>query len=118
MKALLLVFLGGGLGSLIRYLVSKLTVVERFPLATFLVNIIGCFLIGVITGLFNKSAISQDVRLFLAVGFCGGFTTFSTFINENYLLLKGNDFTVTVIYLIISIITGYLAVWGGYKAVG
>lgn len=117
MKTILLVFLGGGLGSAARFLTTKIFAVDKFSFGTFTVNILGCFLIGLITGLFSKSIISQDVKMFLTVGFCGGFTTFSTFMNENLSLMKAGDFALSALYLTISVLTGFLAVWVGGKIV-
>ena len=117
MKTILLVFLGGGLGSAARFLASKILTADKFPLGTFAVNILGCFLIGLLTGLFSKNVISQDVKMFLTVGFCGGFTTFSTFMNENLSLMKAGDFAMSALYLTVSVLTGFLAVWAGGKIV-
>ncbi|HOP14600.1 MAG TPA: fluoride efflux transporter CrcB, partial [Lentimicrobium sp.] len=94
----ILLFIGSGsfLGGIARYLLSKSiqqTVITSFPLGTFWVNITGCFLIGLIYGLSDRGTpISNELRLFLAVGFCGGFTTFSTFSHENLALLRDGSF--------------------------
>lgn len=107
MKEVLLVFLGGGIGSALRYLVSKAStnwlIHHPFPFATFTVNIIGCFLIGVFLTLPEKfDWFSIEYRLFLATGICGGFTTFSTFSYENYALIKEGDYFYFVGYTILS----------------
>ena len=92
MKQLLIVGLGGFLGTIARYLVSRINLMENFlslPLGTLTVNVTGSFLIGFLTGLASKSEIlSADMRLFLMAGFCGGFTTFSSFTNENLQLIQ------------------------------
>ncbi len=116
MKHFLLVFLGGGFGSALRYIIGKyLNDVENgIPYGTFTVNVLGSLLIGLILGLAMKStAITQNQLLLLASGFCGGFTTFSTFAYENHLFLKSGDFTSFAIYTIASFVLGFLAVFFG-----
>lgn len=116
MKQLLIVFIGGGIGSVARFLISKTfnNTQTPLPLGTFTVNILGSFLIGLILGYFAKNqTISQSYTLLLATGFCGGFTTFSSFAFENQTLLKAGDFTSFALYTIGSIIFGFLAVFAG-----
>ncbi|WP_339757228.1 fluoride efflux transporter CrcB [uncultured Winogradskyella sp.] len=116
MKQLLLVFVGGGFGSVLRFIVGKwLNNSENgFPYGTFAVNIIGSLLIGVILGLAAKNeSLSQSQTLLLATGFCGGFTTFSTFAYENHIFLKSGDFASFAIYTITSFVVGFLAVFLG-----
>lgn len=85
-----------------------------FPVGTFLVNIIGCFLIGIVLGMLEKSAVmSTTMRLLLVTGFCGGFTTFSAFADELWTLGNKGDWTTSVIYLVASILVGVLLVWAG-----
>jgi CrcB protein len=116
MKQLLLVFVGGGFGSVLRYVIGKyLNSPENgIPYGTFAANILGSLLIGVILGLAVKNqSLSQNQTLLLATGFCGGFTTFSTFAYENHLFLKSGDFTSFAIYTIASFILAFLAVFFG-----
>lgn len=116
MKQLLLIFVGGGTGSMLRYVIGKyLNSSENgIPYGTFLANILGSFLIGIILGLAAKNnTLSQNQTLLLATGFCGGFTTFSTFAYENHVFLKSGDFTSFAIYTIASFIIGFLAVFLG-----
>lgn len=116
MKQLLLVFLGGGLGSSARYLVGKFLNTEsnEIPYGTFAANIIGSFLIGIIIGLALKNnTISQNTVLFLATGFCGGFTTFSAFAYENHVFLKSGDLGSFAFYTLGSLVLGFAAVFIG-----
>ncbi|MGJ8592818.1 MAG: fluoride efflux transporter CrcB [Aquaticitalea sp.] len=115
-KQLLLVFVGGGIGSVLRFIIGKYlnSAESGIPYGTFAANIIGSLLIGVILGLAVKqNTLTENQILFLATGFCGGFTTFSTFAYENHLFLKSGDFTSFAIYTIASFIVGFLAVFAG-----
>ena len=116
MKALLMVFLGGGLGSVSRYLISRVLNVAGypFPLGTFVVNVVGSLLLGFVLGLALKTGqLSNNTILFLATGFCGGFTTFSTFAFENQGLLKSGEYFNFAIYSFGSIIVGFTAIFVG-----
>ncbi|QTD37185.1 fluoride efflux transporter CrcB [Polaribacter batillariae] len=116
MKQLILVFVGGGFGSVLRYLIGKfLNDAETgIPYGTFIANILGSLLIGFILGYAVKNeALSQNHTLLLATGFCGGFTTFSTFAYENHVFLKSGDFTSFAFYTIASFVVGFLAVFAG-----
>lgn len=116
MKQLLLVFVGGGFGSVLRFVLGKFlnNTENGIPYGTFAANIIGSLLIGVILGLAAKNnTITSNQTLLLATGFCGGFTTFSTFAYENHIFLKSGDFSSFAIYTIASFIVGFLAVFFG-----
>lgn len=116
MKQVLLVFLGGGFGSVLRYLMGKFlnSTENGIPYGTFAANILGSLLIGIILGFAAKNdTLTQNQTLLLATGFCGGFTTFSTFAYENHVFLKSGDFMSFAIYTIASFIIGFLAVFAG-----
>lgn len=116
MRQLFFVFIGGGLGSVLRYIISRYLnqTGSGFPLGTFTANILGSLLIGIIIGLAAKNnTLSQNQTLLLATGFCGGFTTFSTFAYENHVLFKSGDFTSFALYTFASFIVAFLAVFAG-----
>ncbi|MCU7613445.1 fluoride efflux transporter CrcB [Chryseobacterium sp. GMJ5] len=118
MKNLFYIFIGGGFGSVMRYLLSNYTQkwwnINYFPMGTFLVNIIGCFLIGFLTSYFAKN--DYYLKYLLITGFCGGFTTFSAFSAENYSLWQNQHFGTLFIYVIMSVIAGFAAVFLGMKS--
>lgn len=120
-KNLLVVFIGSGLGGGCRFVLSKLiqgSTMMAFPLATFIVNILGCLLIGLFYGMFDKGALmNNNLRLLLTVGFCGGFTTFSTFMNENLQILRANNILLSAFYTAGSLFLGLIAVYVGYYLV-
>ena len=116
MKQLALVFVGGGLGSSLRYIFAKYlnSYDTGIPYGTFAANILGSLLIGIILGLALKNeTLSQNTVLFLATGFCGGFTTFSTFAYENHVFLKNGDFISFALYTIASFVAGFAMVFLG-----
>ena len=122
MKSLLLVALGGAIGSIARFKIAGL-VTHRFidlsfPLGTFVVNVAGCLLVGLLAGLAVKEEFfSSDVRLFLFTGIMGGFTTFSAFGLETFNLLKREQIAIAGTYVSSSVICGLLALWAGFSVI-
>ena len=116
-RNILLVALGGALGSVARYLFSGLNV-SSWPWGTFTVNIVGSLLIGFFLGMVGKGAFSPEMKLLLVTGFCGGFTTFSTFANESLSMMKIGDVLLSALYIGASVTIGILAVWLGTKITG
>lgn len=114
LKSVLLVGLGGGIGSVFRYLVTDLISrywPNQFPYGTFLVNITGCLLIGLLIGVMYKTPNANDsMKLLLVTGFCGGYTTFSAFSLENINLIQSGNLSTALLYIGGSLIAGLLAV--------
>lgn len=110
------VIIGSSIGGAARYL-SQEFVQKNFPsfipLSTLSVNIVGSFIIGIIYALAERSKISAEVRILIATGFCGGFTTFSSFAFENVKLMQDGEFFNTALYIVLSIVIGFVAVYLG-----
>ena len=117
-KHLLLIGTGGFIGSVARFLVSRLnTRIDwlSMPVGTLTVNVLGSLLIGFLIGISEKSPIlTVEWRMFLMVGLCGGFTTFSSFSGENLMLLRNGQFLPLLLYTALSILLGFTAVYLGY----
>jgi|SRR5688572_17213411 fluoride exporter len=117
LKDILLVGLGGGAGSIARFLTQRSFSTwfpHAFPIGTFVVNIVGCFIIGALLGLMEKgSMVKPELKLLLAVGFCGGFTTFSAFAAENIQLMKDGRLLYFFLYTIASVVLGLSATFAG-----
>ena len=110
-KNILLIFFGGGLGSVCRYLISEIIYLKKFdfPYPTFITNLLGCFLIGLALGWSIKnSELNSSLLIFFTVGFCGGFTTFSSFSQESLTLISNNQLFYFFSYLLLSITIGIL----------
>lgn len=114
---MLLAGAGGFLGTCCRYLTNRFYLAyfkTTLPWATFTVNILGCLLVGLILGILNKAGIvSPKINAFFVVGFCGGFTTFSTFSYESFTLGMNGELFTSLLYMAASIIFGLIAVWLG-----
>lgn len=119
MSHALFVFLGGGLGSLVRYRLSlhlpQGVEAGAFPWATFAANLIGSLLIGLLMGYFSAGNRPDALRLLFVTGFCGGFTTFSTFSNETLTLLRSGHAATAAAYVALSIAGALLLTFAGYK---
>ena len=114
---ILLVAIGSGLGGVLRYLVPCwIGVANGFPWATLTVNVVGSLLIGILSGLLARhgGSSAESIRCFAVVGFCGGFTTFSTFSNEAFRMLENNQWLSAAGYVGISVAAGLVAVFVGY----
>jgi fluoride exporter len=111
----ILVAIGGASGAMLRYAFSFVKTTATFPWQTMLVNIIGCFFIGIFITLYKTNKIENTTYLLLATGVCGGFTTFSTFSAESLYLLQNDKFLYFSIYILASVFIGLLATYTGIK---
>ena len=117
-KNIFLVFIGGGLGSVCRYLISDLNYFKKFvfPYSTLLTNLLGCFLIGLALGWSIKNSdINSSLIILFTIGFCGGFTTFSALSQESLTLINNNQLTYLFFYVFSSILIGIFCVFLGLK---
>lgn len=118
-KSLLMVGLGGGAGSMLRYLIQRWTqnsAVTAFPIGTFVINIMGCFLVGLFWGWFSRNMNwNEEIKLLIITGFCGGFTTFSAFTLESMGLLKEHKTNLFLLYIAGSVLAGLLATYLGLR---
>jgi len=116
-RTIFLVGIGGAVGSICRYLTAVFVskhYPSTFPAATFAANILGCLVIGILLGLFERQhLVNTDLKFLLITGFCGGYTTFSTFSSENLALLHAGNYITALTYMLTSVLTGVLAVWAG-----
>ena len=116
----LLVFIGGGLGSVCRYGIAHLLASQNytFPLATFLANVISCIVLGFFVGLSMKAGVSDLQKLMIMTGFCGGFSTFSTFTNETFQLFQAGNFFYAISNIIVSLMVCLVCIYIGIKLAG
>lgn len=122
MKAWIYIFIGGGAGSVMRYLLQLLIATRGaatggFPWATWTANVTGCFLIGLFYGLCGHCSWSNETRLLLTTGLCGGFTTFSTFSNESLTWIRQGEYGMCGLYMVASLAAGIAAVWIGSRLI-
>ena len=118
MKLYLLVALFGAAGSVLRYslyLITPRFFYLNFPVSTVIVNLLGSFFIGVCISLFDKSIITENIRIYIAIGLLGGFTTFSTFSMDLFNLLNKSLYVEMISYLVLSVFGGLLLFFAGYK---
>ena len=120
LKNILFVGLGSGLGGAIRYIlfiaIDQTGKQFSFPIKTFLVNIIGCFALGLFYGMADKGQFTDNrVILFLTMGLCGGFTTFSAFSHDNIVLIKNGNFMLAMFYVSLTVLLSFIALYLGNR---
>ena len=116
-KSLFLVFFGGGVGSSIRYLITKYSNKNliSFPIGTSISNLVGCFIIGLLIAYYDKNDIpKKDIFLFVSIGFCGGLTTFSTFILDVFYMIKNDNIQYLLTYFSINFFAGFFFIYLGF----
>ncbi len=116
MKTMLIIGMGGFIGSVLRYMTTQfiqLKYLTNFPYGTLAVNVAGCFIIGVLFGLSLSGKITSQWRMFLATGICGGFTTFSAFSQETVMLMREEQVFLALLYITSSVLIGLAATFMG-----
>lgn len=116
-KSLLMVFLGGGIGSILRFVIGQWLagMSQKFPYGTLVANVIACLILGYLIGLTTKGLLSTELKLFLIVGVCGGFSTFSTFSAESFQLFNTGNGLYGVLYMAASFLVCLLAIYMGLQ---
>lgn len=120
MRTILTIGFGSFIGGMIRYMLSlfiQSKTVSEFPVGTLLVNIIGCFLIGVVYSFAEQGKMAVEWRLFIATGILGGFTTFSAFSMESFMMLRNGYYGMMTVYVFLSLVIGICATIGGFLLV-
>lgn len=120
MRLIFIIGAGSFIGGVFRYLLSLLIqtkMITKFPLSTLIINIIGCFFIGIVFGFFDKGQMSHEWKCFFATGLLGGFTTFSAFSNETFILFREGNIGYAFIYILASVLFGLLATYIAYLLV-
>lgn len=111
---LLIIGIGGAAGSMLRFLAQRFLNLS-FPYGTLLVNLTGCFLIGILWAFLTRNSLSESMRLLLITGFCGGFTTFSALTAEGNQLMMDGKWLPLIMYLTVSIVGGFIVTFIGFK---
>ena len=117
LKSIILVFFGGGIGSLFRFIVTKYSNKNliSFPIGTSISNLVGCFIIGLLIAYYDRNDIpKKDIFLFISVGFCGGLTTFSTFMLDIFEMLKNENYQNIIPYFSVNFFLGFISVALGF----
>ena len=117
MNQLLLIFVGGGLGSITRFVLGKSIqeqFLRNFPFGTLGVNVLASLILGIVVGMFEaKTLLNPNYKTFIAIGFCGGFSTFSTFSNDTLQLIQNNRISEALLNVLLNVIFCILATFGG-----
>ncbi len=113
--AVIYVFIGGGIGALARFGMGKLlsSYSASFPMATFLSNAMSCIILGIMIAAISQKSLPHSYQLLLMTGFCGGFSTFSTFSGETFILLQNGQLSAALFYTLTSVLVCLLCIWCG-----